>query len=168
MFLPLPHAIDSAISFVTSLHEFHHIPLEAAYTMSISQFRSLRSEHEMANRSSRLQAEAHGAIFYGEIQKGINLEEKVLDEWINAREINAAIQAKQAERGGSGGIVLSGISAASETVKAMSEDQYALENAAVGTYTGGVDFVARFANRNRAVVEEQQDDEADDEDGTTA
>lgn len=126
-----------------------------AYSTSIAQFRSLRAEQEMATRSARLQAEAHGAKFYGEIQKGINLEEKVLDEWINAREINATIQAAQAERGQSGGIasqINTGRASIFDAAAVVAEEEVA--ETLVDSYSGGLNLVERFANRNSVESEE--------------
>lgn len=69
------------------------MPLSKAYPHGVAQFRTLRAEQETANRSARLEAQAHGATFFGEVEKQLRVEEKVLDEWKNARAIQDAFTA---------------------------------------------------------------------------
>lgn len=88
-------ATYSAIAFIVNLHENHDVPLQQAYQHGLGQFRTLRAEHETANRSAMLEAKAHGAVFFGEIERGLMVEERVLDEWVNAKAIQDRIASGQ-------------------------------------------------------------------------
>jgi hypothetical protein len=62
----------------------------------------LRSEHETSTLSARLQAESFGAVFFGEIERSVLVEEKVLDEWKNAKEIQNSFATNTTQQGGNG------------------------------------------------------------------
>lgn len=86
----------------------------------------------------------------------------MLDGWIDAREINARIQAAQAERGGSGGMMNVASSSSTTVAPVLEEDE------AVGQgveYTGGIGFVRRFQDRSQGIpvepVEESELAEAE-------
>ena len=153
---------SSAISFVINLHEAFNLSLIDAYSTAISQFRTLRAEHEMSNRAAHLEAVSHGTIFFGEIQKGILVEEKVLDEWIDSREIERQLQsASTANRGGVPMMTATPSSAgkadfwdANEKVKEMSPSQVQLE------FTGGMAYVNRFAHRGQGFESQEVDEES--------
>ncbi|GAA6058504.1 hypothetical protein JCM10212_006943 [Sporobolomyces blumeae] len=81
---------EDCISFIHNLTASHGLPLAQAYPLGIAQFRTLRAEHETATLSARLEAEAFGAVLFGEIERGVTVEEKVLDEWVRAKEIQDA------------------------------------------------------------------------------
>lgn len=143
----------SCIAFVISLHEAHEIPLNDAYTIAVTQFRTLRAEHETATRSAMLEATCHGAVFFGEVQKGILVEERVLDEWVHAREVESRIQSKLAETGRSStpSTPIS-TSAGSPTFwQEMGEKEVQPEAAAPTQemFTGGEEYVRRFADRHQ-------------------
>ncbi|GAA5949734.1 hypothetical protein JCM3765_007667 [Sporobolomyces pararoseus] len=78
---------EDCISFIQNLVQFHSLPISTAYPLGITQYRTLRSEHETSTLSARLQAQSFGAKFFGEIERSVLVEEKVLDEWVNAKEI---------------------------------------------------------------------------------
>lgn len=89
---------EDCISFIQNLVASHSVPLASAYPLGITQYRTLRAEHETSTLSARLQAQAHGATFFGEIERSVLVEEKVLDEWVRAKEI----QDGYAVQGGAG------------------------------------------------------------------
>ncbi|GAA5899340.1 mitochondrial 37S ribosomal protein mS23 RSM25 [Sporobolomyces salmoneus] len=78
---------EDCISFIQNLVSAHELPLSTAYPLGITQYRTLRSEFETATLSARLQAQAHGATFFGEIERSVLVEEKVLDGWVRAKEV---------------------------------------------------------------------------------
>lgn len=134
----------SAIAFVVTLHTSHSLPLPTAYSTASAQFRTLRAEHETALRAATLEARAHGAVFFGEIQRGITVEDRVLDQWTAAREIQEQIAAK---RPGSANLA----AAAASVVPADVGD--ALEPAHQLEFTGGEAYVERFQNRAELLAE---------------
>ncbi|KAK4705805.1 small subunit ribosomal protein S23, partial [Phenoliferia sp. Uapishka_3] len=143
----IPTAED-AIAFVVNLHEVHGHPLYAAYAMATVQFRTLRAEHETALRAATLEARAHGAVFYGEIQRGVAVEERILDQWGSAREIEEQIKAK---RPGTGGVSLSAVSIGGSLIDA---GEGLVEAAGLQVeFTGGEAYVERFQNRAALLAE---------------
>jgi len=63
----------SAVRFAVNLHRHHGMPLSRAYATSLAQFRSLRSEQEVANTIATLEAEYYGAEFGPtETERGFN------------------------------------------------------------------------------------------------
>ena len=103
-----------------------------------------------------LEARAHGAIFFGEIERGLMLEEKVLDEWAGARAIQAELAAgqnggpaaRQQPAGGAEGIW----ARKQETQQFVPEDvQGEVE------FTGGLKYVERFQRRAERVEEGVED-----------
>lgn len=141
----------SAIAFTLNLVDSHDIPLATAYSVSLAQFRTLRSEHENATRAATLQAEAHGAVFFGEIQRGVQVEERVLDGWSRAREIQEQIAASR----GSGQVAPGadvGMWARTEGV----EEQAVAPELGEVEFTGGVSYVDRFTNRGVEELEEEE------------
>ncbi|GAA5877299.1 hypothetical protein JCM16303_006235 [Sporobolomyces ruberrimus] len=78
---------EDCISFIQNLTTSHSLPISQAYPLGIAQYRTLRSEFETSTLSARLQAQAYGAVFFGEIERNVLVEEKVLDEWVRAKEI---------------------------------------------------------------------------------
>ncbi|GAA5922773.1 mitochondrial 37S ribosomal protein mS23 RSM25 [Sporobolomyces koalae] len=78
---------EDCIAFILNLNTSHDLSLAAAYPLGTTQYRTLRSEFETSTLSARLQAQSHGAVFFGEIDKSVLVEERVLDEWVRAKEI---------------------------------------------------------------------------------
>lgn len=148
----------SAISFTHNLITAHSLPPALAYHTALSQFTTLRAEHQTATLAARLQAEAHGATFFGEVQRGLQVEERVLDEWRNAREVQAQFVAAS----GRGGKQVGGAAAAAAGVagdKGMWAAKEADVSGVVGgevEFTGGVAYVQRF-NQVGLPVEELKD-----------
>lgn len=157
--------MHSAIAYVLALHTHHNVPLSQAYNHSLSQFRTLRAEHEMATRSAALEARAHGAVFFGEVERGLAVEERVLDTWVNAREVQDRIAA-----GGRGGaaVVNAAASAAATAASANAsasavpvEGMWAtMRQHGAGShvpedvqgeieFTGGLSYLERFAHRGQ-------------------
>ena len=89
--------IPSAIKFAVNLHKYHDIPLSKAYAQAVAQFRSLRSEHQIATKTAALEAEAYGAIFAPtEIERGFAKEQDALENWSSKAELDAgAIAARK-------------------------------------------------------------------------
>ncbi|KAG8930472.1 mitochondrial ribosomal small subunit component [Tulasnella sp. 419] len=54
---------EDAIEFAVSLHKHHDMPLSYAYQTAVVQYRSLRSEHFIANAVAVQEAESYGAQF---------------------------------------------------------------------------------------------------------
>ena len=150
--------VNSCIAYIANLVEAHHLPLSAAYPHGIAQFRTLRAEHETATRSARLEAQAFGATFFGEIERGVQVEERVLDEWVDAR----AIQDEFAAANAAGGAAAASASAASSSAAAQQAQALSAiggvtwvappaRSAATpiddgeGTFTGGLGYVEHFA-----------------------
>jgi small subunit ribosomal protein S23 len=80
-----------------NLYEYHEIPLSEAYSRAVAQFRSLRSEHHVANSVAALEAEAHNAVFgRGEIERGVEVEMLGLSTWDRREELDeGAIAARK-------------------------------------------------------------------------
>ena len=87
----------SAIRFALTLHQHHEMPLSRAYATSVAQFRSLRSEQEVANTIATLEAEAYGAEFGPtETERGFNKEIEALKTWrVDERYDQNAIAARK-------------------------------------------------------------------------
>ncbi|GAA5861402.1 hypothetical protein JCM3774_000237 [Rhodotorula dairenensis] len=155
---------EDCIAYIANLVEAHRLPLASAYPHGIAQFRTLRAEHETATRSARLEAQAFGATFFGEIERGVQVEERVLDEWVDAR----AIQDEFAAANAGGGAAAAAASAAASASSAQAQAQAfssaiggvawvappartaatslaALNDDSDATFTGGLDYVEHFA-----------------------
>ncbi|KAK4055083.1 mitochondrial ribosomal small subunit component [Microbotryomycetes sp. JL201] len=145
---------EDAISFIVNLNSNHGVPINQAYRHGVAQFRSLRAEHELATRAARLEAAAHGAEFLGEIERGVTVEERVLDEWARGREILDRIAASQA----------AGVGAVSATVGDSSALPFSIDvdtsrlpaSAPQVEFTGGSRYLERFREQ------QQQQSSADD------
>lgn len=87
----------SAIRFALTLYEHHEMPLSRAYATSVAQFRSLRSEQEVATMIAALEAEAYGAEFGpNETERGFNKEREAFKSWdTDARYDQNAIAARK-------------------------------------------------------------------------
>jgi small subunit ribosomal protein S23 len=87
----------SAVRFALNLHQHHDMPLSRAYAASVAQFRSLRSEQEVANMIATLEAEYYGADFLPtETERGFNKEIKALETWhVDERYDQGAIAARK-------------------------------------------------------------------------
>lgn len=72
----------SCVRFAVSLHQYHAMPLRAAYVLAVMQFRSLRSEHHIATKVAVAEAEAYGSTFGPtETEKRYKKEEEHLATW---------------------------------------------------------------------------------------
>ncbi|KAI0961934.1 hypothetical protein AcV7_010348 [Taiwanofungus camphoratus] len=81
---------EDAVRYAANLHLNHDIPLTRAYSSAVAQFRSLRSEQQLARQFARLEAEWYGVEFGpSQVEKTFQKEEKVMDSWANAHEITA-------------------------------------------------------------------------------
>ena len=87
----------SAIRFALNLRQHHGMPLSRAYSVSVAQFRSLRSEQEVATMIAALEAEYHGAEFGPtETERGFNKELEALKTWeVDERYDQQAIAARK-------------------------------------------------------------------------
>ena len=87
----------SAVRFAVNLHRHHGLPLSRAYATSVAQFRSLRSEQEVANTIATLEAEYYGAEFGPtETERGFNKELEALKTWqVDERYDQNAIAARK-------------------------------------------------------------------------
>ncbi|GAA5958566.1 hypothetical protein JCM21900_003981 [Sporobolomyces salmonicolor] len=142
---------EDCISFISNLVDAHHLPLSSAYPLGIAQFRTLRSEHETATLSARLEAQSFGAIFFGEIERGVLVEEKVLDQWVRAREIQDAF----AISGGQGAVRQPAATAQALGMWAPEESSPAHlgGNGVVEAdtkFTGGIEYIEAFARTREA------------------
>ncbi|KAK4052866.1 mitochondrial ribosomal small subunit component [Microbotryomycetes sp. JL221] len=142
---------EDAIAFIVNLNSSHGIPMSQAYKHGLSQFRSLRAEHEMANRAAMLEASSHGAQFRSEIQRGIALEDKVLDEWVNYREIQDRITAGS----NSGGAMLGPVAPVSNSnigdlfVPPEAAESIAANGQSNASFTGGANYLKQFRERTQ-------------------
>ena len=73
------------------------MPLSRAYATSVAQFRSLRSEQEVANTIATLEAEHYGAEFLPtETERGFNKELEAIKTWhVDERHDQNAIAARK-------------------------------------------------------------------------
>jgi small subunit ribosomal protein S23 len=87
----------SAIRFAVNLYQHHDMPLSEAYAKAIAQFRSLRSEHHIANVVAVQEAECYGSVFGPtEIEVGFSKEKKALETWERREELDeGAIAARK-------------------------------------------------------------------------
>ncbi|KAM0756552.1 hypothetical protein T439DRAFT_321257, partial [Meredithblackwellia eburnea MCA 4105] len=158
---------NSAISFALHLHKIHNLPLSTSYTSSIDQFRTLRSEHELALLSAQREAEAHGAVFFTEIERGVRMENKVLDEWKGAREIQMDFLAGRGAGGpGVGGAFGRADLAGTDDAKTMVVDLGGSSGEVEVEFTAGRAYEDRMrrraellAERERVGIEEEVEDE---------
>ncbi|KAH7930523.1 hypothetical protein BV22DRAFT_1054653 [Leucogyrophana mollusca] len=70
---------EDAVHFAVNLHRHHSMSLSVAYARAVAQFRSLRSEHDVATTFARMEAEAYGAVFDSEIDRTFEKEKKVYE-----------------------------------------------------------------------------------------
>ena len=93
----LTSEFHSAVRFALNLHQHHEMPLSRAYSASVAQFRSLRSEQEVANMIATLEAEHYGAEFRPtETERGFNKELEALKSWqVDERYDQNAIAARK-------------------------------------------------------------------------
>ncbi|KAH7914786.1 mitochondrial ribosomal protein S25-domain-containing protein [Hygrophoropsis aurantiaca] len=71
--------LEEAVRFAVNLHRHHNLSLSSAYARAVAQFRSLRSEHDVATSFARMEAEAYGAVFDSEIDRTFEKEKKVYE-----------------------------------------------------------------------------------------
>ena len=73
-----------------NLHEYHEVPLTKAYSAAVAQFRSLRSEHDVAKKFALLEVEHYG-IAFGPSQVEITFakEERAFESWRKNEELDA-------------------------------------------------------------------------------
>jgi small subunit ribosomal protein S23 len=149
------------------VHSEGGIPLPLAYTTAATQFRTLRAEHETANRSATLQAQSHGATFFSEIDRAVLVEGRVLDGWSRAKEIQAEIAASKGQGGRPGAPAPTAAPAPSSifTKPGETTDSEVMELGEV-EFTGGVEYVTRFARRG--LEDEQVEEESEDGDDVDA
>jgi small subunit ribosomal protein S23 len=87
-------SIYSAIRFTVNLYEHHNVSLTQAYAHAVAQFRSLRSEHQIATTFAALEAEAHGSAFGpSEISRGFVQETKSIPSWERRAELDEGAMA---------------------------------------------------------------------------
>lgn len=80
--LLIVYHFSSAIRFVVNLHVHHNKPLSQAYAIAVSQFRSLRSEHEIATSVAAAEVTAYGGSFGPSASEiGFAREEQHLKTW---------------------------------------------------------------------------------------
>ncbi|GAA6051904.1 hypothetical protein JCM3770_006567 [Rhodotorula araucariae] len=140
---------DDCIAFVVNLVEAHGVPLASAYPHGVAQFRTLRAEHETATRAAQLEAQAHGAVFFGAIDRALAVEDRVLDEWAHARAIQDGFAAN-AGRGAAPQASASATAAAagqsaqgSPWAPAEARPAFGAEDESL--FSGGVEYLGRFA-----------------------
>ncbi|PCH33903.1 hypothetical protein WOLCODRAFT_112765 [Wolfiporia cocos MD-104 SS10] len=81
---------EDAIRYAVNLHEHHEVPLTKAYSAAVAQFRSLRSEHDVAKKFALLEVEHYG-IAFGPSQVEITFakEERAFESWRKNEELDA-------------------------------------------------------------------------------
>ncbi|GAA6038659.1 hypothetical protein JCM8097_009470 [Rhodosporidiobolus ruineniae] len=143
----VPSAED-CIAYILNLVQAHSLPLAQAYPHGLAQFRTLRSEHELASRSALLQAQSHGGLFFGEIDRVLAVEEKVLDEWTHAREIQnsfASARGGQAAAAVASQAVVSGEQGKWAPVETRPAHVLGTEDESL--FSGGVEYLQAFAKQ---------------------
>ena len=142
----------SCIAYITNLTTSHALPLHTAYPHGVAQFRTLRAEHETATRAAQLEAHAHGATFFGALDRAVAVEERVLDEWHRAREIQEGFAAARGGAQGQQQQVAQGVAAPQASVWAPAEARPAFggggapgQNDDESLFSGGVEYLGRFA-----------------------
>ncbi|BGP12342.1 hypothetical protein JCM10213_002878 [Rhodosporidiobolus nylandii] len=146
----VPSAED-CIAYISNLVSSHNLPLTRAYPHGISQFRTLRAEHELSTRSAMLQAQSHGALFFGELDKTLALEEKVLDEWKDARAVQNSFASAS---GGTGAVANPAVGVSAESgvwAPVESRPAHLLGGEDESLFTGGVEYLQAFAKQGEAV-----------------
>ncbi|GAA5982256.1 hypothetical protein JCM11641_006241 [Rhodosporidiobolus odoratus] len=141
---------EDYIAFILNLVQSHSLPLSKAYPHGISQFRTLRSEHESASRSALLQAQSHGGIFFGELDRTLAIEERVLDEWVDAREIQNSF----ASAGGPGAVGQPAMGVKAESgmwAPLESRPAHLLGREDESVFSGGVEYLQAFARKGEAI-----------------
>ncbi len=84
----------SAVRYAVNLYEEHEVPLNDAYSSAVAQFRSLRSEHDIASTVALLEAESLGIEFGATaVEKNFKKEEIALDTWKDRPELDASERA---------------------------------------------------------------------------
>ncbi|GJN92073.1 hypothetical protein Rhopal_005101-T1 [Rhodotorula paludigena] len=142
----VPSAED-CISFIANLVEAHGVPLATAYPHGVAQFRTLRAEHDTATRSAHLEAQSFGARFFGEIERSTDVEDRVLDEWANARAIQDALAAATPGAPAAASVATPTQGAAGPWAPAEAAPAFgaAAGDDASTVFTGGVEYLGRFA-----------------------
>ncbi|GAA5888728.1 hypothetical protein JCM6882_002829 [Rhodosporidiobolus microsporus] len=147
----VPSAED-CIAYIHNLTVAHSVPITQAYPHGVAQFRTLRAEHELATLSARNQATAFGAHFFGEIDRALAMEEKVLDQWENAREVQAQLQAGTTGPAGApagvGAPVVKTVEGAWAPVEARPAHLWGGEEESL--FSGGVEYLQAFAKSPEA------------------
>ncbi|BGP36321.1 mitochondrial ribosomal small subunit component [Rhodotorula kratochvilovae] len=137
---------DDCIAFVLNLVEAHGLPLSSAYPHGVAQFRTLRAEHETATRAAQLEAQAHGAVFFGALDRALAVEDRVLDEWSQARAIQDGFAASAANRGAAAAPQAAVAAQGAEgSVWAPAEARPAFGAEDESLFSGGVEYLGRFA-----------------------
>lgn len=73
----------SAVRFAVNLHQHHNQPLAIAYKAAVTQFRALRSEHQIANAFAAQEAEFYGAQFGPrEVEVGFEQEREAIKSFL--------------------------------------------------------------------------------------
>ncbi|GAA5901671.1 hypothetical protein JCM8208_001572 [Rhodotorula glutinis] len=143
---------EDCIAYITNLVTSHALALSTAYPHGLAQFRTLRAEHETATRAAQLEAQSHGAHFFGELDRALAVEERVLDEWSRAREIQEGLAAAGRNGGQQGQAqqqqVAQGVAAPQGSVWAPAEARPAFGAAHddESLFSGGVEYLGRFAH----------------------
>ncbi|KAG9043811.1 mitochondrial ribosomal small subunit component, partial [Tulasnella sp. UAMH 9824] len=74
---------EDAVRFAVNLHQHHDQPLAIAYKAAVTQFRALRSEHQMANAFAAQEAEFYGAQFGPrEVEVGFEQEREAIKSFL--------------------------------------------------------------------------------------
>ncbi|GAA6024601.1 hypothetical protein JCM11491_006041 [Sporobolomyces phaffii] len=137
---------EDCIAFIENLTSSHGVALATAYPLGIAQYRTLRAEFETASRAARLQAEAHGAVFFGEIERAVAVEENVLDEWVNAKDVAERFAVQGGGRGGAQGVAPSATAAGEWTPVEGRPAQLGggATDEGQAEFTGGVEYLRQF------------------------
>jgi len=82
---------EDAIRYAVNLHEHYDLPLTHAYSAAVAQFRSLRSEREVAISTARIEADIMGIEFGpSQVEVTFDMEEKALDTWEKKDQLDAS------------------------------------------------------------------------------
>ncbi|SCV67964.1 BQ2448_85 [Microbotryum intermedium] len=161
---------DDVIAFTLNLTQAHSIPPSKAYAHALSQYRTLKAEHETATSAAVDEARAHGAHFFGEVERGLVSEERALDEWKDAKTIQEQLLAQASARGRGGNAAVAAASASSSATTVDNRAERMPWSGAVGfnrieeqpnskyELTGGDRYLERFEARflNQAALAAQE------------
>lgn len=143
--------LRSAIAFIHNLVTSHAFPISRAYPHGIAQFRTLRSEHETASRAAQLQAASFGAVFFGELDKTLAVEERVLDEWVGAREIQNSFAAGTGGAASSAAVPVGGAAVLAESgqwAPAEMRPAHGIGAEDESLFSGGVEYLQAVRRRS--------------------